>query len=138
MYSDIPQYRHAGLLVFRIGIAYLFVTNHGWDKLIAGPERWAKIGEFGMSHLGITFFYSFFGFMAAVSESIGALCIGLGLFFRPATFLLMTTMAVGVNMHILTGKGTPELALIYAFSCGALLLTGPGDYNLDNQLFNRQ
>ncbi len=135
LFSDCSKFRHYGLLAFRIGIAYLMITNHGWSKLMDGPERWAKIGEFGMPHLGITFFFTFFGFMAAMSESIAALCIGLGLFFRPAAFLLMTTMLVGANMHIMTGKGNPELALVYTLCSAVLLLIGPGDFSLDKKLF---
>lgn len=135
LFSDWAKYRHIGLLVFRIGLSYQFVVHHGWDKLIAGPDRWAKIGELGMTHLGVTIFFTFFGFLAAISESIGAICIGLGLFFRPAALLLMLTMVVGVNMHIMTGKGNSELALIYALSSGVLFFIGPGDYSLDKKLF---
>lgn len=135
LFSDCEKGQNVGLLVLRMGIAYLMVTNHGWSKLTGGPERWAGLGEFGMPHLGVTFFFTFFGFMAAFSESIGALCIGLGLFFRPAAFLLMTTMLVGANIHIMTGKGNPELALVYALSSGALLLMGSGEFSLDKKLF---
>lgn len=135
LFSNSLKCRHYGLLILRLGIALLLVTNHGWSKLTDGPEGWAKLGEFGMPYLGITSFFTFFGFIAAISESVGALCIGLGLFFRPAAFLLTITMLVGANMHIMTGKGNPELALVYALSSAALLLIGPGDFSLDKKLF---
>jgi len=135
LFFDCEKCQNYGLLVLRLSIAYLMLTNHGWGKLMGGPERWAKIGEYGMSELGVTFFLTFFGFMAAFSESICAFFIGIGLFFRPATFLLMMTMFIAANRHIMTGKGSPEMALLYALICGALFLIGPGKFSLDKKLF---
>jgi putative oxidoreductase len=89
-----------------------------------------------MKYLGITFLPTFWGFMAAFSESIGAFLIGIGLGTRIAAGLLMITMLVGVNMHITTGEGSPEMALLYAFASAALMLAGAGDLSLDKKLFS--
>ncbi len=136
LFSDCSKCCNYGLLVLRIGIAWLMITNHGWDKITGGTERWAGVGEFGMKHLGITFLPVFWGFMAAFSESIGAFLIGIGLGTRIAAGLLMITMLVGVNMHITTGEGSPEMALAYASICAALALSGAGDFSLDKKLFS--
>ena len=135
LFNDCNKCRNYGLLVLRIGVAYLIITNHGWDKITGGPDRWAGIGTFGMKHLGITFLPAFWGFMAAFSESIGTFLIGIGLGTRVAAGLLMITMLVAVNMHITSGEGSPEMALLYAFASAALMLAGAGDFSLDKKLF---
>lgn len=135
LFKDCSKCRNYGLLVLRIGIAYLMITNHGWGKITGGPDRWTRVGEFGMPHLGITFLPVFWGFMAAFSESIGALLIGIGLCTRVAAGLLMITMIVAVNMHITTGEGSPELAFMYAIGCLALVISGGGGLSLDHYLY---
>ena len=135
LFSDCSKCTNYGLLVLRIGIAWLMITNHGWGMITGGPERWAGVGKFGMQHLGINFLYTFWGFMAAFSESIGALLIGVGFCTRIAAGLLMITMLVSTNMHITTGKGSPEMALAYAFICAALVVSGAGDLSLDKKWF---
>lgn len=136
LFNDCSTCRDYGLLVLRIGVAYLIITNHGWDKITGGPDRWAGIGTFGMKHLGITFLPKLWGFMAAFSESMGAFLIGIGLGTRIAAGLLMITMLVAVNMHIATGKGSSEMAMLYAFASAALMLAGAGDLSLDKKLFS--
>lgn len=125
-----------GILVLRLAVGYLMLINHGWDKLMGGPERWEGVGEFGMQHLGITFCYTFWGFMAAFSESICAILIGIGFGTRYAASLLMITMLVAANMHVTTGKGDPETALLYAFVSLALVLIGSGKFSIDHQICN--
>lgn len=137
LFKDCSMCRNYGLLLLRIGMGYLILTNHGWDKLTAGPERWEGLGTFGMQHLGITFLPVFWGFMAAFSESIGAIMIALGFSTRLGAGLLMITMLVGANMHITTGKGSPEMALVYAFASAAIMLAGAGDYSLDKLLCSK-
>jgi len=136
--KNCSQCHDHGLLVLRLAVGYFMVVNHGWDKLMGGPERWAGLGEFGMQHLVITFGFAFWGFMAAYSESIAAICIGLGLGTRLHSFLLMLTMLVAANMHITTGKGSPESALIYAFASLSLALTGGGKFSIDHYICNRK
>jgi len=136
--NDCRNCRKYGLFVLRIGIGYLLLTNHGWDKLMGDPEGWAGLGVFGMQHLGITFLPIFWGFMAAFSESIGAIMVALGLCTRLGAGLIMITMLVAANMHLTTGKGNPEMALLYAFASAAIMLTGPGDLSLDKKLCSKE
>lgn len=121
-----------GILILRVAVGYLMVSNHGWDKLTGGPERWTGIGEYGMQHLGIASFYVFWGFMAAFSESICAILIAVGLGTRFAAGLLTIGMLVAANTHIATGKGSPESALLYASASLAILFMGSGKFSLDH------
>lgn len=137
IWNRLKQYEDAGLLVLRLGVGLSFLYFHGWRKLAGGPEAWAQTGG-AMEALGIGFGHTFFGFMAAFSESIGGLLIALGLFFRPACVLVMLTMLVAANMHIVTGRGGPAHALKNAFFMAGLLFVGPGKYSLDALLTSRR
>ncbi len=120
-----------GLLVLRIGIG-ISIFFHGLPKITGGPETWTAIGG-SMSNLGINFAPTFWGFMAAFSETIGGILFALGLFFRPAAFLLVGTMIVALVMHFSQGddfmKYGHALDLLIVFV--AALLTGPGKYSFD-------
>ncbi|MCZ6900150.1 MAG: DoxX family protein [Bacteroidetes bacterium] len=61
-----------GLLIIRIGFGFGFIYFHGWGKLMDGPERWERVGG-AMANIGIGFGHTFWGFMAALTETLGAL-----------------------------------------------------------------
>src|SRR5687768_1181925 len=92
------RYRETGILLLRIGIGVMFIL-HGYPKLLGGPEKWESLGN-NMGNLGINFAPAFWGFLAAFAEAIGGLLVVLGLFFRPACFLLFITMVVAATKHI--------------------------------------
>lgn len=128
--------RDVGLALVRLGVGTSMMVFHGYGKITAGPERWQAIGG-SMQNLGISFAPTFWGFMAAFSEFFGSLLLLLGLFFRPATALLASTMLVAVIRHLNIPAGEPgagwsaashalELFCVYV----ALFLTGPGRYAL--------
>jgi putative oxidoreductase len=56
----------------------------------------------------------------------------LGLVTRPAALLLVINMLVAANMHIQTGNGSPESALIYGIAFLAIFFLGAGRYSLDS------
>lgn len=122
------------LLLLRLGIGVSFVFVYGADKLFGGPEQWAGLGE-TMAVLGITFWPTVWGFLAALAEFGGGILLMLGLLFRPALTLLLATMAVAALGHI-SGQidGGPWHATEMATVFVALLLTGPGSYCLDAYL----
>lgn len=128
------KHRHVGLLVLRIGIGLMFIL-HGAPKLFDGPEKWVKIGA-AMASLGIGFAPAFWGFMAAVSEFFGGICLILGFVFRPACILLTITMLVAAISHLSRGDGIGgashaiELGIVFL----SLILIGAGRYSLDEKL----
>lgn len=136
IWNTLERYRDVGLLIVRLGFGLGFLFYHGWGKLVGGPERWSQIGG-AMENFGIGFGHTFFGFMAAFSESIGGLLIALGLFFRPACALLFVTMFVAMVNHYATGRGSPSHAAKNTMLFLGLLLIGPGKYSLDEWIAGR-
>ncbi len=131
------KYRDIGLLIVRLGFGLGFLYFHGWSKLIGGPERWSRVGG-AVSHLGIDFGHTFFGFLAAFSESAGGLLFAAGFLFRPAAILIGCTMIMAATQHIVTGNGTPAHAVKNAFVALGFTLVGPGKYSVDGWLASRR
>lgn len=130
MFNQDFKYLDLGLLILRIGIGIMFIA-HGWGKLIGGPDKWEIIGA-NISHFGINFGFTFFGFMAAFAETFGALFLILGIFWIPANLLLISTMAVAAMYHIANGDGfggyahPVESAILFI----SLIFIGPGKFRL--------
>lgn len=126
--------RNLGLLILRVSFGLYMAIDHGWGKIVGGPERWAGLGG-TMEMFGIDFAPTFWGFMASFAEFACGLLVVIGLFTRPALLLLIITMGVAATSHI-TGviEGSPETALLYAFAFFVLLLTGPGKYSIDQRV----
>ena len=131
IFSSLSKYRDLGLLVMRLGLGVMFLY-HGIPKLMGGPEAWTNIGG-AMSNFGIMFAPAFWGFMAAVSEAGGGVCLILGLALRPACLFLLATMFVAVTFHL--GRGDILLEASHAIEDGivfiGLFIIGPGKYSLD-------
>jgi len=121
----------SGLLIIRLITGFLMFYLHGWSKLIAGPERWQKLGIALTDVFGLDFLALPFGFLASFSESIGALCILLGCVTRPAAFLLAGTMVVAAAKHFPDGLQGMEKALLFLSMSFFLFLVGPGKYSID-------
>ena len=128
--------RDLGLLIVRLGIGLSLLVLHGWGKITGGADLWGKIGG-SMGNLGIHFLPVFWGFMAALAESVGSALVILGLFFRPAAALLAFTMLVAAFHHLSLPAGAPgagwngashalELLSVYL----GLVLLGPGKYSV--------
>ena len=129
------NYHSLGLLLLRIIGGSMMVYNHGWGKITAGPEKWDRLGNALTDFIGIEFLSTFFGFMAAFSESVCALLIVIGLFTRPASILLLFTMFVASMNHIIDGE-MPELAIMYFTVTFVIILIGPGKFSLDHKYFS--
>ena len=74
---------------------------------------------------------------AAVLEVVGGALVGLGLFTRPAAFLLSGQMAIGYFMFHAPGGFFPagnmgEGAILYCFIFLFFAAAGPGAFALDN------
>lgn len=132
--SNINKKKDIGILIIRIVVGICMLTLHGLPKLMGGPEKWGKIG-LSMGNLGINFFPAFWGFSAAIVESLCALLLVLGLWTRPNALLLAFTMLIAAISHLAQGDGFSvashaiELMAIFI----ALVLTGPGKYSVDRK-----
>ncbi len=128
--------RDVGLLILRLGLGVMFVAVHGGPKLFGGPEMWSRVGM-AMGSVGIHVFPVFWGFLAAVSEFVGGLCLILGLFTRPAAILLGATMMVAMMMHLTQGDGiqVASHAIENGIMCLSLFFMGAGGYSVDQRWF---
>jgi putative oxidoreductase len=119
-----------GLLILRVGIGAMFIF-HGLPKLLGGPARWSQLGS-AMKAFGIDFAPTVWGFMAALAEAGGGLCLALGVAFRPALVLLASTMVVATAHHLHKGDGFARAshAIEAAILFFALLFIGAGKYRL--------
>lgn len=123
------KYHDFGLLVLRLGLGAMFIIVHGAPKLMAGPERWEKIG----ANVGLDFLPQFWGFMAGFAETVGAFFLLIGLFTRYALVLLIATMVMAATFHLgrgdgLAGSSAPiELGIVFV----SLFFIGAGRYSLD-------
>ena len=131
------QYVPHSLLILRIFPSIMMIYNHGWNKIIAGHEKWDRLGSALTDFIGLEFMNVFFGFMAALSESVGMIFVLFGLFTRPATFLLLFTMFVASVNHFVDGKFS-ELAIMYFIIMLVLFICGPGKLSLDYYFFSKK
>ena len=129
-------HHHLGLFILRLGVGLSMLIFHGYGKITGGPGTWEAIGS-NMAGLGIDFAPAFWGFLAALAESVGSLCIILGIFFRPACFVLAFTMLVAMTRHLGLPSDSPaagwrgashalELFVVYV----GLLVAGSGRFRL--------
>jgi putative oxidoreductase len=133
IWTHLDKYRDFGLLFLRAAFGLYMAFGHGLGKITAGPGQWAELGG-AMGLLGINFLPAFWGFMAAFAEFVCALLVVVGFLTRPALLLLVINMAVAANMHIQTGDGSPEMALLYGIVFLALVFAGPGKYSVDEMM----
>ncbi|WP_425059939.1 hypothetical protein SCACP_05680 [Sporomusa carbonis] len=128
----LSNFRDLALLVFRLGLGGMFMW-HGWPKIIGGSAKWLGLGQ-AMSTFGITFAPVFWGFMSSFAEFGGGLLFALGLFYRPACFLLFFNMLVAFTSQMIDGKGLAKASqsLEDGISFFAAAFVGPGKYSLDH------
>lgn len=123
-----------GWLILRVGIG-ISIFLHGFPKITGGTETWTAIGG-SMGVFGINFAPTFWGFLAALAESVGGLLFALGLFFRPAAVMLTGTMIVALSTHLAAGDNFMvfghALDLLFVFA-GAIFI-GAGKYSIDAKL----
>jgi putative oxidoreductase len=136
MWAFLSKNRDAGLLMLRLTLGAFFIWAHGWAKLAGGTETWQALGG-AMKHFGITFWPTFWGFMATMAETVGIALIMIGLAFRPACIFVAITMAVA-GLHTWHQHKNLSDALreaSHAWELGilffSLIFIGPGKYSVD-------
>lgn len=134
------KFRDYGLLLLRVGIGLMFVTIHGFPKISGGVQTWMVFGKTFNSIIGISFIPVFWGFMAAISEFGGGICLIAGVLFRPVCTLMLFTMLVAVTAQIRGGYGFSgaSQALELGIVLLSLIFIGSGRFTLPNLLFSRK
>jgi len=129
------DYRNFGILILRVGIGFMFFI-HGYPKLLGGTETWNQLGM-AMANLGVTFFPEFWGFLAAISESLGGVLIVFGFLTRPTAAFLSFTMLVAAVFHLNKGDGLigASHAIESCFVFVSLIFIGSGRYGFDAKMF---
>ncbi len=119
-----------GLLIARVTLGASMVI-HGLPKLMGGAAKWEGIGK-AMGFLGINFAPVFWGACASFAEFFGGAFILLGIFMRPSTLAVASTMTVAAIFHLAKGDGFMRAS--HAIELGlfaiALFFTGPGAFSL--------
>jgi len=129
------EMKNAGLLILRIGIGAMMIY-HGYPKLIGGTAMWNGLGK-TIGNFGITWGFTFWGFMAAFAEFFGGIALILGLYLPLFCSLLVIDMIVAAVMHMKNGDGFPVAT--HAIEDGivflSLIFIGPGKLNIV-EMFN--
>lgn len=117
-----------GFLILRVVVGASFVM-HGYPKFFGGPEKWALLGSLA----GVPTAQTVFGFLAALAEFGGGVCLILGFMTRVMCLLLVGTMLGALNYHL--GKGDNYTAYSHALEMAGvftgLFFMGPGKYSID-------
>jgi len=122
--------------ILRFSTGLMMCYYHGWSKILGDSDRWARLGNGLTQWIGLDILNVPLGFMAAFSESIGALFLAVGFMTRPTSFLLAFTMLVATIKNI-TGVGMEkaELSLLFLILSCVIFMRGSGKYSLDQLFF---
>lgn len=131
LFSQLGNYRNFGLFVMRAGLGVMMFL-HGLPKLTGGPVKWESLGH-DMGYLHIHFLPVFWGFMCAVTETIGGLFCVLGLWFRLVSVLMVINFIVAAlagyaeSHNIMDASHAIELVFVFF----GLAFLGAGEWSVD-------
>jgi len=130
------------MLVLRLVFGAALIV-FGVQKLLGGGAMFEMLGQ-SLAMFGITWEPKFWGLACALAETLGGLCILVGVLFRPAVLVLVINMIVATAANFKM-SGAPDYSSMDAFCKWlgavaipvyflavfiALLFTGPGKYAL--------
>jgi len=120
-------------LLVRLAVG-LIIIPHGWPKLMAGIEATAQRA---LTSRGIEPAYPL-AIALILLETVGGLCVALGLFTRFWAAAIAIEMAIIVYHHLGGGFGWTSRGYEYPLMWGlvmlAVALRGGGPYSLDRRL----
>ena len=139
------------LAVVRVSVGLFMLVGHGWSKLTRVTEDGTRV--FGPPQMLIdgTAAMGFpmpelFAWCAALTESLGAALLILGLLTRPAAFGLVFTMGVAAFvahandpwfMAQANGGRAKEMAMLFMFPCLLFMTIGAGKVSADALLYHK-
>jgi putative oxidoreductase len=131
LFSQLGNYRNFGVFMMRAGLGVMMFL-HGLPKLTGGIDKWESLGH-SMGYLHIHFIPAFWGFMCALTETIGGLFCVLGLWFRLVSLLMVINFVVAILTLFAAGKGVMESseAIELAFVFFGLIFVGAGAWSID-------
>lgn len=126
MFDRLSAWRPQALAALRIMAALLFI-EHGTQKFFNFPPAEQPFGDL-MNLMGV----------AGTLEVVGGILILVGLFTRPAAFVLCGFMAVAYFMAHAPQSFFPvsnhgDAAILFCFVFLYLTVAGPGAFALDNR-----
>ena len=123
----------AGNFILRFGTGIAMVV-HGWPKISGGAAVWEHSGAGIAGVVGIHFWPVFWGFLVAVSQTLGGALIAVGFLARPAAIALTIVMGLAAVMVFqLTGGNFKEWSrpAEAALTCLAIAVMGTGRFAWD-------
>lgn len=115
------------LAMLRVFIGLSLMLAHGLGKVPVSDGFIEHIESLGFP------FPAFFAWAAALSEFIGAFLLAIGLFTRPASFLITATMfTAGFIMHGGDPFSVAEKAYLYLAIALLFMVLGSGKYGVDS------
>ena len=122
-----------GLLLMRVMLGVCMVM-HGMPKMAGGSDTFEALGR-AMEVFGVTYFPVFWGFLAALAETLGGVLIIIGYQFRLAAFFIAMVMLVAClydyNPEKVFQSISYPLELFSVFI--ALVFIGPGKFSIDRE-----
>jgi len=125
--------RNLGLLIFRLGIAYIMIAFHGLGKVqqLFSDEEIKFVDPIGIGEVPSLV-------LAAFAEFICSILIALGLWTRQAAAVLLITMLVAVfQYHADDPWVKKELPSLFLFGYLMLVFVGGGRFSLGS-LFGKR
>ncbi|MEM6783542.1 MAG: DoxX family protein [Bacteroidota bacterium] len=122
-----------GLLVLRLFAGLAMALAHGVNKVPPSDGFIQTTAELGFP------FPAFFAWMAGLAELVGGVLVAIGLLTRPASLLLVITMAVAAfGAHGGDPFSGQEKALLFGVVFLCTMITGSGRFGLDALLAPRR
>lgn len=116
-----------GLLIMRLGLATMLLM-HGLPKLFSGAHAWKSIGT-SLNFINIGLPAQPFGLVILLLESLGAIALVFGYFFRTACTVLFILFGLYCFNYSSIGYQTLTLwSLGLASVFFGLIYIGPGGY----------
>lgn len=116
-------------LALRIGFGLMMILRHGYGKIV----KYDTLRHTFADPLGVGTQFSLI--LTISAEFYASILLILGLFTRPAAFVLFFTMSVAaLVVHAGDPLKSREMAILYAIAYAAILIAGPGRLSVDRVL----